>query len=90
LADLIDTPLTGQEKTSEIAHNTTTALFWEYDSRIGRRWNVDPKSNLYIIVYSCFAGNPVFFRDNLGDTVINGQKMEGEKVPIGFFAPVRI
>src|SRR5690606_445524 len=33
--------INGQEKTPEIAPNTTTAEYWQYDSRIGRRWNVD-------------------------------------------------
>jgi hypothetical protein len=34
----------GQQKDEEIAGkgNHNTALFWEYDMRLGRRWNVDP------------------------------------------------
>ena len=32
----------GQEKSDEIGEGLTTAMYWEYDSRIGRRWNVDP------------------------------------------------
>jgi hypothetical protein len=34
-----------QEKTNEIAGpgNHNTATFWEYDTRLGRRWNQDPK-----------------------------------------------
>ncbi len=33
-----------QEKTDEIAGpgNHNTATFWEYDGRLGRRWNIDP------------------------------------------------
>jgi hypothetical protein len=33
----------GQEKDDEVsgAGNTMTAEFWEYDTRLGRRWNVD-------------------------------------------------
>ena len=34
--------INGQEKESELNENITTAEFWEYDSRIVRRWNVDP------------------------------------------------
>ena len=34
--------LNGQEKETDLSDNITTALYWEYDSRIGRRWNVDP------------------------------------------------
>ena len=35
----------GQEKDNEIygTGNLNTAEYWEYDARIGRRWNVDPK-----------------------------------------------
>ena len=35
----------GQEKDDEIFGSTGTsytAEFWQYDARIGRRWNVDP------------------------------------------------
>jgi hypothetical protein len=32
----------GQEKVEEIAPGHYKAEFWEYDSRIGRRWNLDP------------------------------------------------
>jgi hypothetical protein len=61
----------GQEKTDEIAGagNHTTAEFWEYDPRIGRRWNLDPKTDVSISPYNCFAGNPIFFSDPLGDTL---------------------
>jgi YD repeat-containing protein len=34
---------TGQEKMAELDDSHTTALFWEYDGRLCRRWNVDPK-----------------------------------------------
>jgi hypothetical protein len=60
----------GQHKTNEIAGigNHNTALFWEYDARLGRRWNVDPKSTPGISPYSCFNGNPIYKVDLLGDT----------------------
>ncbi len=61
--------INGQEKTPEIAPNTTTALFWEYDSRIGRRWNLDPRPNVAISPYNCFAGNPILYPDNKGDSI---------------------
>jgi hypothetical protein len=41
----------GQEKDPEIAEGIYTAEFWEYDSRLGRRWNVDPVT----LQYSSFA-----------------------------------
>ncbi|GAB2808386.1 hypothetical protein GCM10027043_04390 [Ferruginibacter profundus] len=57
----------GQEKSEEISEGLTTAQFWEYDSRIGRRWNKDPKPDVSTSLYSCFLGNPIFNSDILGD-----------------------
>lgn len=62
----------GQEKDNEIAGegNAYTAQFWEYDPRVGRRWNLDPKPSVGISQYSAFNNNPVLTIDPLGDTVI--------------------
>ena len=59
----------GQEKSTEIngSGNLYTAKFWEYDSRIGRRWNVDPKPAIGLSVYSCFENNPLLLADINGD-----------------------
>ena len=61
----------GQEKDQEIYNNqsTTTATFWEYDGRIGRRWNVDPefKKMPEQSQYACFGNNPIYYNDPLGD-----------------------
>ena len=38
-----------------------SAEFWQYDTRLGRRWNVDPVLKEYESPYACFAGNPVRF-----------------------------
>lgn len=61
----------GQEKTDEISGegNHNTAMFWEYDTRLGRRWNQDPKPNPSISNYAAFANNPIWFSDPLGDTI---------------------
>jgi len=69
--------INGQEKTPEVAPNTTTAEFWQYDARIAKRWNMDVKPNVSLSPYNCFGGNPIWMADPLGDTLINGQKMEG-------------
>ena len=61
--------INGQEKSDELNENLTTALYWEYDSRIGRRWNVDPRPNTAESPYLCFSGNPIFNSDRLGDTL---------------------
>jgi hypothetical protein len=42
-------------------------LYWEYDSRIGRRWNIDPKSNASESPYACFRNNPINRVDIHGD-----------------------
>ncbi|MCB9018843.1 MAG: hypothetical protein H6546_00770 [Chitinophagales bacterium] len=61
----------GQEKVDEISGsgNHYTAMFWEMDPRLGRRWNRDPKPNPSISEYAVFKNNPIFFTDVLGDTV---------------------
>ena len=43
-----------------------SAEFWQYDTRLGRRWNVDPMFKEYESPYACFAGNPVWFADRFG------------------------
>lgn len=62
----------GQEKTDEIAGvgNHTTAEFWEYDPRIGRRWNLDPKPTKVVSEYSVLDNSPIRISDPLGDTII--------------------
>ena len=61
----------GQEKDNEVsgAGNSMTAEFWQYDSRLGRRWNIDPKPNPSISYYASFANNPITLGDPFGDTV---------------------
>jgi hypothetical protein len=63
--------MNGQEKDDEIygPGNTTSAEFWEYDARLGRRFNTDPKPHPSISVYACFNNNPIWFSDPLGDSV---------------------
>jgi hypothetical protein len=49
--------------------NSYTAMFWQYDARLGRRLNQDPKPNPSISNYTCFANNPILYTDFLGDTI---------------------
>ncbi|HMT34992.1 MAG TPA: hypothetical protein PKC41_03985 [Chitinophagaceae bacterium] len=60
----------GQHKDNEIAGigNHNTALFWEYDTRLGRRWNIDPVDQVSISNYATFGNNPIFYSDVLGNT----------------------
>ena len=59
----------GQEKDNEIAKGIFTAEFWEYDSRLGRRWNRDPKPNPAISDYATFSNNSILYADPFGDTL---------------------
>jgi hypothetical protein len=58
-----------QEKTDEIAGegNHTTAKYWEYDTRLGRRWNLDAIYNTDISRYAVNGNNPIFYLDPNGD-----------------------
>ena len=61
----------GQEADNEVYGKgvSLTAEFWQYDTRLGRRWNVDKKINHQISTYTCFNDNPISFNDFFGDTV---------------------
>ncbi|MCO6464986.1 MAG: hypothetical protein J5I53_00060 [Bradyrhizobiaceae bacterium] len=51
-----------------------TAAFWEYDSRLIRRWNLDPVSKHDVSNYTVLGDNPILFVDPLGDDwFVNGQ-----------------
>ncbi len=59
------------EKDNEVSGdgNSNTSEYWQYDGRLGRRWNVDSKPNPSISQYACFANNPIIFADPKGDTL---------------------
>jgi hypothetical protein len=61
--------MNGQEKSTEIepGGSSTTAEFWQYDSRTGKRWNVDPVIKSHESPYMTFAGNPILLNDPKGD-----------------------
>ncbi len=69
-----------QEKDDEIygKGNASSAQFWEYDTRLGRRWNLDPKPQIKISDYSCFGNNPIFLIDIKGDKFVNPYKTQLE------------
>ncbi|GAA4321028.1 LysM peptidoglycan-binding domain-containing protein [Flaviaesturariibacter amylovorans] len=58
----------GQEKDKEIGTEIFGAMYWEYDSRIGRRWNVDPVINQSESPFATFSNNPIYFVDPTGST----------------------
>jgi len=67
----------GQERSSELSDNNYTARFWEYDSRIGKRWNLDPVNIYFESLYSTFHNNPNLYADPLG---LYGSKRVAEKM----------
>lgn len=80
--------INGQEKTPEIAANTTTAEFWQYDARIVRRWNVDPVIKIWESPYATFSNNPILLSDpngadaGGGDEPVTTKKTNLENVTI--------
>ncbi len=66
----------GMEKDDEVAGNGNnyTAEFWQYDSRLGRRWNIDPVVKHHESPYAAFANNPIYFIDPNGADTINFAK----------------
>jgi hypothetical protein len=70
----------GQEKDKEIdpTGNTYTAEYWEYDSRIGKRWNIEPLIAKYpwLSGYAAFGDDPINATDPDGADIIyvNGHR----------------
>jgi len=67
----------GQEKDDEVdgAGNINSAKFWEYNTRLVTRWNLDPIPVTGISQYSCFNNSPVWLNDPFGDKF----KLGGDK-----------
>jgi hypothetical protein len=62
----------GQEADNEVFGEGIglTAEFWQYDSRLGRRWNLDWMYKPFVSNYAAYANNPVWFADPSGlDTI---------------------
>jgi RHS repeat-associated protein len=57
----------GKEKDSELGEGVTTAEFWEYDGKLGRRWNVDPVVKSWESPYVGLKNNPIHILDPNGD-----------------------
>jgi hypothetical protein len=82
-----------QEKDDEVygAGNLNTAEFWEYDTRLGRRWNVDPVEFENVSPYVVNFDNPIFLFDPNGDSPKEGEKSndkveeEGKKLYDKYF-----
>jgi hypothetical protein len=58
-----------QEKDDEIYGSNGTsyaAQFWQYDPRIGRRWNIDPVNPAWNSSYAVFFNSPILYVDHNG------------------------
>lgn len=60
----------GQMKSDEVygKGNLNTAEFWEMDTRLVRRWNLDPVDQINVSNYAVFLNNPITMNDVLGNT----------------------
>lgn len=58
----------GQEKDDEVSGNgnTMTAEFWEYDARLGRRFNCDLVVKYWMSPYHAFSNKPILNTDPNG------------------------
>ena len=64
----------GQERDDEVGGNGNhyTAEYWEFNPRIGKRWDRDPVVKYHESPYACFANNPIWFKDPDGaDTTLD-------------------
>jgi hypothetical protein len=57
----------GQETDGELGEGVTTAEFWEYDGKLGRRWNIDPVVKPWRSSYDVFSNSPTSRIDINGD-----------------------
>jgi RHS repeat-associated protein len=79
----------GQEMDNEVSGvgNSYTAHFWQYDPRLGRRWNVDPITYPWQSSYAAFNNNPIIYVDPLGlegiDPKKDGKGGSGTTAPNG-------
>src|SRR5206468_139099 len=64
----------GQEKSKEIGSDSYTAEFWQYDARIGRRWNLDPVSRPGVSDYATLGNNPIIYVDPDGNDWYKNRK----------------
>lgn len=69
----------GQEKDNEVSGvgNSYTAEYWQYDSRLGRRFNLDPVVKEWESPYACFSNNPIIMIDIKGDSAVSSSQDVG-------------
>ena len=79
-----------QEQDDEVYGNgnLNTALFWEYDTRLGRRWNVDPVIKSFEAGYVSFNNSSINKIDIKGNNAdwFKGKAADGTSVPLTEFS----
>jgi RHS repeat-associated protein len=74
----------GQEKSNEINESSYTAEAWQYDARLGRRWNIDPVVKPFESPYATLANNPIWLTDPDGrDTTLPAADGRNITLPTG-------
>jgi hypothetical protein len=84
----------GQLKDDEVfgvTGTSYTAEFWQYDPRVGRRWNLDPLSPKFpaMAPYAGFNDNPLLYKDPGGNEAVNtndGGDGGDDVDPAGYYA----
>ncbi len=56
-----------QERETELGADLTSAEFWMYDGKLGRRWNVDPVPQVSVSDYAVNGNNPLLYMDIFGN-----------------------
>ena len=82
-----------QEKNDEIEGNGNSynAEYWQYDTRLGKRWDIDPITKSWESPYSTFSNSPIWFNDPLGlDPTTGGgedKKISADNPPLSKAPP---
>ena len=62
-------------------------MFWEYDTRLGRRWNVDTVVKQWESPYACFRNNPIYHSDPSG---LDCEPANNSKPDVGVEPPITL
>jgi hypothetical protein len=76
--------MNGQEKDDDVASGVFSAQYWEYDSRIGRRWNLEPLEQKFPFIspYAVDNCNPILYGDSDGKSAIAGIDKESKTITV--------